>query len=430
MIEAKQPTRVKSLLPRASSAGNRWHILLGVLISVISIVGAQAFISLRQDSALSSSGSAIGSESATKKLVYLLRDDGTHTFTLAAANPESNSFVWTITVGDCPIAKRSNDGQTLFLVDAETEVPYGSNLSAIDGRTGATIWRARLNTASALSYCNIIPSDRMWQSADGQYVYLMASQQKANKIVVFDTHARTVTRVVDVAVPYDSYDYKPHFWKLPWSEEMAVVSRDQLLLIDLNTGKTQQVSVLPGFTEQNAPKNLPQIVDVIGGDLAPCTKRLYLATLAQEVIAVNFDVTPPTIEQIIRLPTDWQFPMVNPLITQSDGQKVYVQVRQPKTRPPYSFDVDAIWIYESGKWAYPASRIELGNMPLLASALVRKPYLRSTGIALSDDGLNLYSVLDNSVLITTRKGMSESSGYTLMASSEPTNELAKSWIVR
>jgi len=430
MIEAKQSAHGQSLLPQASRAVTRWHVLVSVLFLVVSAVVGQAFISLGQGSVPSPARSGVGSEPATKELVHLLRDDGAHAFTLTAADPESKSVVWTIPVGDCPIAKLSTDGQTLFLVDAETQAPYASSLSAIDGRTGATMWKARLNTA-ALSYCNITPNDRMWQSIDGRYVYLIASQQKANKIVIFDTNAKTVTRIVDVTVPYDSYDHKPRFWKLPWSEEMVIVSRDQLLLIDLSTEKTRQVGMLPGFTGRDVPKNLPQIVDVIGGDLATSAKRLYLATLAQEVIAVNFDATPPIVERTIKLPAGWQFPMVNPLIVQSDGQRVYVQVRQPKTRPPYSFEVDAIWVYENGRWEQPTSRIELGKVPVLASTLAREPHLSSTGIALSNDEQKVYSVINNNALITARSEVvNEPSGHTLTSLSEPTYELAKSWIVR
>ncbi|BCX02507.1 MAG: hypothetical protein KatS3mg053_0445 [Candidatus Roseilinea sp.] len=433
MIKAKQPKRARSLLLRISRATIRWQILTGVLILAAIIVIAQALVAFERGSVASFAAGVVVSEPTNKDLVYLLRDDGTHAFTLTAVNLGSSSLVWAIRLGDCPIAKLSNDGQTLLLVDAETEAPYVSSLSAIDKHTGAAIWKARLNTFG-LSYCSIIPNDRLWQSEDGRYVYLVASQQKANKIVIFDTNKKTVIRTVDVAVPYDPYDFKPRFWKLPWSEQMVVVSRDQLFLIDLSSAKTQPVGVLPSFTGRDVPKNLPQIVDVIGGDLAPSARRLYLATLAQEVIMVDFNVSPPVIEQTIKLPTGWQFTLVNPLIVQSDGQKVYLQVRQPKTRPPYSFDVDAIWIYENGAWEQPASRIELAKAPLLASALAKKPHLNSSGIVLSNDEQKVYSVIDNSILVTAyvahNEVVNEPYAHTLLPLSEPTSELAKSWIVR
>src|SRR5574337_757128 len=90
------------------------------------------------------------------------------------------------------------------------------------------------------------------------------------RLVVVDTTSHQVTREISVELPHDPRYFGPRFWKLPWSEELVIVSKDQLFTVNLNSGQQGETIILPYFDDRSRiPKNLPQFVEVHGGDIAP-----------------------------------------------------------------------------------------------------------------------------------------------------------------
>jgi hypothetical protein len=167
-----------------------------------------------------------------------------------------------------------------------------------------------------------------------------------------DAAKQEVIHEIKITLPYPSQMYWPRFWKPNWTEELIIVSNDELFTIDLSLGQRTRTINLPHFdleAQLRIPKNLNQIVTVEGGDIAEESRQLYLVTNAQDVIVVDFNDS-LNARRVFALPSGWQFNQETPIVTSSTERKVYFSVRQNGSPLEHSRLSEEVWSYETVGW--------------------------------------------------------------------------------
>jgi len=179
-----------------------------------------------------------------------------------------------------------------------------------------------------------------------------AADKPDPRLVVVDTATQQIVKDIDIALPYDPRWHWPRFWKPAWSEELVVVSWNQLFTVDLNSGKQGEAVILPGFDAQErtrVPQNLNQSVEVEGGDIAPHVRQLYLATSAQRILTVELE-GPLIVQRDFTLPSEWEFGLATPVIISADGRFVYLGVRRVASPIKSARVAEEVWVYDANTW--------------------------------------------------------------------------------
>jgi len=291
-----------------------------------------------------------------------------------------------------------------------------AQLSAINMNTGTVTWMVDLPGSPFAMQ----PTMGAWLSADEKLIYLQGSPNYLQPhIFIVDTQKRALIHDFELRLPYPSnVDMAfPMIWKLPWAEALAVVCRDQLFIFDLATGKSSNsIMLFDAEAVERVPKNLPQTAYIQDGILDADTHQLFLATSTQEIVFVDLNAQPFTIQRVVSLPTGWQFGVANPLLLNPKEKTLYVQVKRGDTLINNGLEVDEVWEYDSITWAQKASlnlREQLANAPSTLAENSAVTGLDLTNYGLAWTGQGVYSL--------TRMGL-------LHINQDSTDKLSGNWL--
>jgi hypothetical protein len=253
------------------------------------------------------------------------------------------------TTGDRPNVGVSADRRILYLFDTDWSTNHHT-LSAIDSDTLVTVWQLDIPVLRS-SFVNR-PNDGVWLSNDSRYIYLLATADDVQPhITVVDSQKRQIVRQFQIQLLTPATLQNPLYWKLPWSEQLLVLSGNVVIYVDLSSGQQTVLAFLSGYEDHGqVPKNLPQrYVGTYGGVIDPLERKLILATTAQEVISVDLSREPITVGPVLALPPGWQFSGIETLHLEPDIRQIYMQIRRPNSTKDLS-QPDEVWIYNSRDW--------------------------------------------------------------------------------
>lgn len=308
-------------------------VLISGILTMLLVVGVSSHLaSIQSRSKLASDASAQTMGNSSSKPYYVVGSwsgDG-----IVAIDSSSGSIQTTFKTFDSPSAALSQDNSTLYVFHTDFDnVRLGGDskhlFSAYDVTTGRVLWQTEI-----MGWRVPYEASRIWLSGDSKYAYLTmgATSGQADPVFVsVDLATHVVTNQLRVTLPYDSRLYWPRFWKMPWSDQVVLISYDKLVLADLSRGTINQVGTLPSFdnewTRARIPKTLDQRIQVIAGDIAERSRRLYIATTAQEILEVNL-AEEFQIKHLYSLPEGSQLTDRKSLLPTADGQSLYLSVQQ------------------------------------------------------------------------------------------------------
>jgi hypothetical protein len=281
------------------------------------------------------------------------------TYRLLKYDPVSSRVENSIPVNDRPLARLSPDKSVLYLFDTNWNTNLHT-LSALGTETLDVIWQ--VNIPSLRTSFVPGPNDGIWFSQDGNSIYLWDTvDDLLPHIFVIDVQSHEIVRDFQIELPYPAVLKAPTYWKLPWSEQLVILSGTTFFLVDLTNGQSGSVTRLSDFENVGQiPKNLPQdYVQVYGGEVDPQTRTLILATSAQELIFVDLSKEPFETKKVLSLPQDWQFSGLDTLFLEADKQRMYIQVKKLSSGNDLS-EPDEVWTYNTRSWKQIA-RINANN---------------------------------------------------------------------
>lgn len=273
----------------------------------------------------------------------------TGTYRLLRYDPIAAKVENSVRINDRPLARLSPDKNVLYLFDTDWNTNLHT-LSALAAETLEVNWQ--INIPSLRTSFVPSPNDGMWFSQDGKFIYLWDTiDDLVPHIFVIDPQNQEIVRDFQIQLPYPAVLGYPSYWKLPWTEQLAILSGNTFFLADLANGQTSSLTKLSGFENVGQiPKNLPQdYVQVYAGEIDPQTQTLFLATSAQELVSIDLSKEPFETKTLLALPSDWQFSGLDTLLLEPKKQRMYVQVRRSTSASDLS-EPDEVWIYHLGGW--------------------------------------------------------------------------------
>lgn len=271
------------------------------------------------------------------------------TYQIVDFNLKSSKVENQLTINDRPIARLSSDKSVLYLLDTNWDTNLHT-LSALETGTLNVNWK--LNIPSLRTSFNPRPNDGIWLSQDENFIYLWDTiDDLLPHLFVIDIQKQEIVRDFQIDLPYPATLAYPSYWKLPWSEQLAVLSGDIFFLVDLTNGQPGSFTKLSGFENVGQiPKNLPQdYVRVYGGEVDPQSKTLIWATSAQDIIVMDLSKEPFTTQKVLSLPSGWQFSGLDTLFLESNKQTIHIQVRKSSSENDLS-EPDEVWVYNIRAW--------------------------------------------------------------------------------
>lgn len=251
-----------------------------------------------------------------------------------------------------PSALRSSYGARLYVVSSDPnqshEAGYPGTLTVYDITSQSVVWRLEL-PGRRDPYLRAESGKHIWESTDGKIVFVMMGAQQGKphpRLVAVNIDSRQVINESVIELPFDSREEWPRFWKMQWADKMVIVSYDQVLQVDMLSGKIEQVHTIPGFdspeTRARIPLNVHGIPTVEGGAIADGARLLVMATNTQQIITVDLNGS-FTSKVVYALPTGWQFALNNPLTASSDGRITYVAVRRNESVIDNIRSAEEVW---------------------------------------------------------------------------------------
>lgn len=373
----------------------------------------------------------------TKQETYIMVQGWDGQNQVLALDPASGKVNRRFEAGYNTAVKLTADRHILYIYK-QSEVAAWPDLfvtgvtSAIDTNTGAVLWEANIPGSLYGS-----PTSSAWLSIDEQHLYLQGNPGVGLNphIFVVDTEQGTLLRDFELPLPYPANINMafPLAWKLPWSETLLVVSRDQLFTFDLTSGRKSDTVQLFGLDSiQRVPLNLPHTTYVYSGAVDPETRQLFLVTSTQEIFVVDLNTRPFMVTPVAALPTGWQFASLQPSLYNPADKTLYVLVKQSETPLINGLEAEEVWGYDTITWTQQSHlnlQEQLANLPgnLTDNSVGRD--LTNYGLALSPDGQTVYSINRRGLLNITQDVRSRLQGTWLNIDGEDPDSFALKFVV-
>lgn len=322
-------------------------------------------------------------------------------------DPTSRTVIRTLNAGYYGTVRLTANRSTLYVYhrsDNPNNTEQGV-LSALDTQSGSSQWQVTLPGTPFSG----VPTSAMWLSVSESFLYLEGSPDGLHPhIYTVDTQRRLLQSDWELPLPYPANASMafPQIWKLPWTDSLAVASRDQLFLFDPSTGRpTAPINLLGPDSATRTPLNLPSPAGVWDGAVDVTNRRLYLSTSTQEILMVDFASQTPKVTPVVSLPGGWQFAVLQSIVVRPQHNVLYVQLKQQSTQVANGLEVEEVWGYDISSWKLIARldlRQLLGNPPATPEPPTpSQPDLTDYGFALSANGSDLYTLPHRGLILLT-----------------------------